>query len=95
MGLLGYLACVFLGAVLAIGVYMLFFIAKDTTHKKLREYKFLLRWWLIGKYYCESSNNPKILTLYKTLNKIFWGAVSIGLCLVVAEIIEAMQWIIY
>lgn len=94
MGLLGYLAYVFLGAVLAIGVYMLFFIAKDTTHKKLREYKFLLRWWLIGKYYCESSNNPKILTLYKTLNKIFWGAVSIGLCLVVAEIIEAMQWII-
>lgn len=94
MGLLGYLACVFLGAVLAIGAYMLFFIAKDTTHKKLREYKFLLRWWLIGKYYCESSNNPKILTLYKTLNKIFWGAVSIGLCLVVAEIIEAMQWII-
>lgn len=94
MGLLGYLACVFLGAVLAISVYMLFFIAKDTTHKKLREYKFLLRWWLIGKYYCESSNNPKLLALYKTLNKIFWGAVSIGLCLVVAEIIEAMQWII-
>lgn len=93
MGLLGYLACVFLGAVLAIGVYMLFFIAKDTTHK-LREYKFLLRWWLIGKYHCESSSNPKLLTLYKTLNKIFWGAVSIGLCLVVAEIIEAMQWII-
>ena len=94
MGLLGYLACVFLGAVLAIGVYMLFFIAKDTTRKKLREYKFLLRWWLIGKYYCASSNNPKLLTLYKTLNKIFWGAVSIGLCLVLAEIIEAMQWII-
>lgn len=94
MGLLGYLGCVFVGAVLATGVYILFFIARDKTHKKLREYKFLLRWWLIGRYHCETSDNHKLLILYKTLNKIFWGAVSIGLCLVVAEIVEALQWIL-
>lgn len=96
-----YLLLVFvLAFVVSVGVFIRYLYkeqgARESARKKLRSYKFLFRWWLIGRYYCESetTRDRKLIKLYKTLHKIFWGAVSIGLCLVVAEIVEMIQWII-
>lgn len=101
MSLQGYLLLVFvLAFVISVGVFIRYLYKeqglRDNARKKLRSYKFLFRWWLIGRYYCESetTRDKKLIKLYKTLHKIFWGAVSIGLCLVVAEIVEMIQWII-
>lgn len=75
------------------GFYYFFYITTDTEGKrKLGYFKFLFRWWLIGRYHCNVS--PTALKFYQTLNKLFWGVVLIGLCLVVAKLVEALQWIL-
>lgn len=89
-----YSLLVLIGIGLIIGAfYYFFYIAKDTEAKrKLGYFKFLFRWWLIGRYHCNVS--PTALKVYQTLNKLFWGVVLIGLCLVVAKLVEALQWIL-
>lgn len=92
--MLVYSLLVLIGIGLIIGVfYYFFYIAKDTEAKcKLGYFKFLFRWWLIGRYHCNVS--PTALKFYQTLNKLFWGVVLIGLCLVVAKLVETLQWIL-
>lgn len=89
-----YSLLVLIGIGLIIGAfYYFFYITKDTEAKrKLGYFKFLFRWWLIGRYHCNVS--PTALKFYQTLNKLFWGVVLIGLCLVVAKLVEALQWIL-
>ena len=73
--------------------YYFFYISKDKEAKrKLGHFKFLFRWWLIGRYHCNVS--PSALRFYQALNRLFWGIVLIGLCLVVAKLVEALQWIL-
>ena len=62
------------------------------TRQRLKKMRFVFRWWLIGRYHCQTSD--KTLKLYQALNRIFWGVVLIGMCLVAGKLVEALQWIL-
>lgn len=80
------------GIAIALGVYLWYIYKDKELRVKLKRLKFLFRWWLIGRYHCKADS--QVLKLYNALNKIFWGVVTIGICLVIAKIMEGVKWIL-
>ena len=63
-----------------------FKIFKEQTTSTLREFSFLFRWFLIGKYHCNATQKQKMfLNLF---HKILWGGVIVGWGLFIADLIE-------
>lgn len=89
-----YALLILIVAGLIVGAYYCFSFMRNNQEitDKLSYIKFLIRWWLIGKYHCNTS--PKAIKFYKTLNRLFWGIVLIGFCLVVAKVMEVLKWIL-
>lgn len=48
---------------------------------------FLFRWFVIGKYHCDSLSS-KQKAYFKLLHKLLWGGVVIGWALFLANVIE-------
>lgn len=89
-----YAFLILIGAGLIVVAYYCFsFVKKDKgITQKLIHIRFLIRWWLIGKYHCNTS--PNAIKFYKALNRLFWCVVLTGLCLVVAKVMEVLKWIL-
>lgn len=54
----------------------------------LAHYKFIIKWWVIGKYHCKGNSNTK--RLFNILHKLFWGINLIGISLVLAKLVEVV-----
>lgn len=89
--------------IVACSILILIAIISLTDFSELKEKKayikqqykrvlFYVRWWIIGRYFCKTK--PLTLGFYNVLNKIFWGIMLVGICLVVAEIMDRLQWIL-
>lgn len=85
------LILIVLGIIVCVYYTFSFFIKEKEIKQKLTYIKFLIRWWVIGKYHCRAP--PNAIRFYKTLNRLFWGVVLIGFCLIIAKIMEALEWI--
>lgn len=62
----------------------------------INHYLFIFRWFLIGKYHCDSARNPTSRKVYVFMNKLLWCSISISVCIAIVELYKffSKEWLV-